>query len=210
VSPYLFLTLIAAVAVPVQGARDFLSYTSRSNWALPAPEVERVGKLCGFKSEAATVVYATLYDDRWVRRRQLKNASDNAETDLFSTAEIWRSKEGQELFDLWSVSEDTVDEVETIGCVSREGFLQAVVITDTRTTPGDGHLEFRFNTEAEFTKSGQAIHKSAGFITYQGTPASAPQLEEEDRKALRIPLDPNGIAKNLMKIEEKVRKAHAA
>lgn len=206
----LLLMLVATTPVPLQGARNFTSYASRSNWSVPSPEVERVGKMCGLSFEGAAVVYGTKYGNHWVHSTGLRHAWDKAETDLYQTVEIWRNRDGQEAFALWSISADTGDQYEVMGCLSQQGALRTVVITNMRTTPEDGHLEFRHNTEAEFDGGGRQIHRVSGFITYQGLPATTPKVDAENRRALAGPIDPKGIAQDIRAIEMKIRKVHAA
>jgi hypothetical protein len=206
----LLLTTLATAVAPIQGAHSFSTYTSRSLWTVPAPEITAVGAVCEFDFAGASQLYGVRYNEDWMRRSNLKDAGHVAETDLYQTAEIWRAKSGGEVFASWSISADTADEDEAIGCIAPDGKLKAFVTTHTRTRPDSGHLEWRYNRQAEYAEDGQQLSNTTGFITYAGLPSVPPKLSAEERRGLNSSIDPAAVVKTLQKIEAGIRKDHAA
>ena len=202
---FLFLSVATAVS---QSQRDdsFSRYISRSQWNVPTAQLKSFGKECSFEWADASPLYGVRYSERWARRRNLAAAGDDAETDLFQTAEIWQSRNGAKLFTVWDIAADISDETETLACVTAQGKLQKAIVTVTQAKP-EGEFEWRFVAKLEYV--GERHTQSSGFTDQNGQPSIGPALGPEEQQSLNTPIKPTVLLKALLADEVQIRKDHA-
>jgi hypothetical protein len=200
------LLMVATEAIPFQGASSFQTYISRTDWGAPAPELSALAEGCGFQPKDLMSLYAIRYDDSWKARRNLKNAGDDAETDLYQTLEIWKAPSGSRLIAMWDISADTVDEDELMVCTSPQNRIRAFASTHTRTNPGTGKQEWRFSRLIKYTEQGNVLRQESGFLNTKGMIDAHPAVDAEDRKALEIKIDSAAVLKMLRDAEAQIRK----
>jgi hypothetical protein len=202
----LILLMVATEAISFQGSSSFQTYSSRDDWSVPAPELSLLAEGCGFQSKQATAIYGTRYNDVWKARKNLKNAGDDAETDLYQTLEIWKTPSGNRLVAKWDISADTVDEDELLICTSSQNHIRALVSTHTRTNPGTGKQVWRFTRHIDYAESGAVTRQESGFVKANGKIDSTPRVDAEDINALKAKVNIADVLTMLRDAEAQIRK----
>jgi hypothetical protein len=180
------LSVVFLLSTVVCAQQTFEEYLTGLKAHRPGSDVIQMAGSCGIRINEMKPQYAIRTDEHWVSRDSLLIVDQEAQTDLFDTAQIWNSRDGGSLAVLWYIAADIAEESELILCVSPHGYVVSL-LNQTTEIPVDGSKGWTYREQVDFLPDGRHSKRTAGFVNEKGDPSAPPVLEAETKNNLLKP-----------------------
>ncbi len=146
---------------------------------------------CGLQRSDATIVYGVSTADegwKWQRRKSLGHGRDDAQTDFYGAAVVWKVAGRPRFVNAWMLIMDTGNTNNEMFCLDEFGHVTAQESLNAY-QPVDGQgTGWRYIQQIKFLPPCKKIVLHGQFVNEAGAPIPAPKLDKEDMQVARVSL----------------------
>ncbi len=181
--PVLMLFLGVGSCFSFAQADPFARYLSSVKAGTPETALLRFATDCGVDVKKIQPRYAVGPGSSFTAVRNLARGLRSIDTDFYSTAEVWPSRE-RVLVEVWANSDDVGSEVRYFNCFIGKELMKAEVVNwNVPVSKGDPKT-WGYSLRWERTGNGELTKTKAEFVDALGRTIPKPKLDSEGEKSL--------------------------
>ena len=189
----LLVTGFLISSVPLFAQTSFDDYFAVAKLGKSPNREQSFTSACGLSRSNASLVYSVSTENegwKWRPKSSLGHGRDDAQTDFYGTAVVWKIDGKPRFVNVWILIMDTGNTNNEMFCLDEQGRVTAQESLNSF-EPVDGSVGgWRYIQQTNFLASGRKRVVQGNFVDKAGHSIATPTLGKEDMQNARVSLAP--------------------
>lgn len=192
------MRLVATALFIISGAMGASAQTSFDQY-FAANKAHRIGqreaaflKACGVNRDEAQVLYGLSTENegfKFHRTSSLLRGREEAQTDFFGSAEVWKVNSHPRFINAWLLTMDVGSESNEMFCLDENGEITLQESLNGMDGEVSGSSSWIYVQRFAFGTAGKKQKVSSGYVRSDGSSAPVPKLDSDDAQVSKVSLD---------------------